>query len=497
MKLTQLTILRFLIFLMTFVKLPFSGISQNHKSKDWKTLESTISNKISKDSLLSSSHFSLQIKNLSNGKSCLAINPNMASIPASNLKLLSTMAGLDVLGKNFKFETKVLYSGDIQNNVLKGNIYIVGSGDPTLESKRFEKNQFINSLIKALQQKEIKSIQGNIVACMGESDVQTIPNQWTWGDIGNYYGAACYSINYAENMFQISFAINDSNQYTSIENTQPPLPWLSIQNKVLKGKKGIGDKSVIYSSPFHNQIKAIGYIYPKQNKPQINVKAAMPNPAQALSYAIKSTLDLHQISVTGIDTFQFFSSKELVDIQKNKTLYFHQSVELHEIVEQTNLYSINLFAEAIYKKTGYQLFKTFDYDSLKVNFKKYWTQKNIDTKGINLTDGCGLSMSNTLTTNQMCDAIMWASHQTWFNDWKNSLPKAGVSGTLQSFTANVLLQNSFQAKTGTLNRITCYSGILKINQQEYSFSLMINFYDGKPADVQKKVENILLQILEQ
>jgi len=64
-----------------------------------------------------------------------SINPETSLVPASSLKLITTLSAIDILGPEYRFETKISYSGKIDpDGTLNGNIYIVGSGDPTLGS---------------------------------------------------------------------------------------------------------------------------------------------------------------------------------------------------------------------------------------------------------------------------------------------------------------------------------------------------------------------------
>ena len=76
---------------------------------------------------------SVCVMDMETNKIVAAINPEISLIPASSLKLITTLSALDILGPEYTFTTKISYSGKIDpDGTLNGNIYIVGSGDPTL-----------------------------------------------------------------------------------------------------------------------------------------------------------------------------------------------------------------------------------------------------------------------------------------------------------------------------------------------------------------------------
>src|SRR6478736_8022507 len=96
-----------------------------------------------KDPALKNASISFYILNLNNGEELAEYNSNRALVPASTLKILSTAAALSILGPDFKYETKIYFSGNFDKNsgVLNGDLIIAGSGDPSLQSENFYKEK--------------------------------------------------------------------------------------------------------------------------------------------------------------------------------------------------------------------------------------------------------------------------------------------------------------------------------------------------------------------
>ncbi|MCM8768998.1 MAG: D-alanyl-D-alanine carboxypeptidase, partial [Candidatus Omnitrophica bacterium] len=87
---------------------------------------------------------------------------------ASCLKLFSTATALEILGKDFTFQTQIAYDGAIKEGTLDGNIYIVGGGDPTLGSNdwkgKMNANQLLEHWAKVIAKQGIRKINGSIIA---------------------------------------------------------------------------------------------------------------------------------------------------------------------------------------------------------------------------------------------------------------------------------------------------------------------------------------------
>jgi D-alanyl-D-alanine carboxypeptidase/D-alanyl-D-alanine-endopeptidase (penicillin-binding protein 4) len=83
--------------------------------------------------LLKNASWSVSARYLGSGEKIASLNSELAIAPASNMKLITTSAALDILGEDYKFVTRIYSDGEIDNaGNLMGNVYIVGGGDPSL-----------------------------------------------------------------------------------------------------------------------------------------------------------------------------------------------------------------------------------------------------------------------------------------------------------------------------------------------------------------------------
>ena len=159
----------------------------------------------------------------------------------STQKIFSAGMALAELGKDYQYTTSGTFSGNVENDTLSGDIFIYSNGDPTLGSWRYEGFQpqdFKKKLIQSITEKKIKHISGDIILDDTYFDLQHIPNGWAWEDLGSYYGAGVWGINWRENQFDISI------KNSEIQKVNIPLQLQWISN--LKTNETT-DESIIYS----------------------------------------------------------------------------------------------------------------------------------------------------------------------------------------------------------------------------------------------------------
>ena len=173
-------------------------------------------------------------------------------------------------------------------------------------------------------------------------------------------------------------------------------------------------------------------------------------------------------------------------------IYMHSSPDLKMIIRYTNIYSINLYAEAILKAIGLKQKKEASTKAGAEAIQEYWQKEGIDTQGLYITDGSGLAGSNGLTAGQLCEIMYKTSKKAWFNDFYFTLPVAGVSGTMASVGLGTKAQNNLRAKSGGMTRVISYTGYFQnTKSKKYVFSLIANQYNCNYAEIKAKLSQLM------
>ena len=435
----------------------------------------------------------IYVKNLTTGEVIAETNPRQSLVPGSILKLLTTATAIDMLGAGFRFETLLAYSGEIYNDTLVGNLYIIGGGDPALGSSYFKDHapyrHFQDEWVKKISQLRIKHIRGNMVTDATIFEEQTIPDTWIWEDLGNYYGAGACGISVYDNLYKIHFSsLAQAGKPTKIIKTEPSIPGLLLENQVTSSDDN-RDLAYVYGAPMENKQVVRGTI-PK-GKDSYIIKASIPNPPFLLGSELVQRLKSAGISVEGaVETFKK-GNQVLPLTQVAKT----SSPTLAEIIRVTNHESVNLFAEHLLKYLAYLMYGEGTTKKGVVIVADYWQKRGIDMGGLFLADGSGLSHFNAITAQQMVEMLSYMKTKSREGDiFFSSIPFV-PDGTLYFFNPMNFPGKSLRAKSGSMTRVRCYAGELKTrSNQTVLFSIMMNNFSCSQQKAIGLAEDLLVRL---
>lgn len=423
---------------------------------------------------------------LNSGEVILETIPQLNLVPASTQKLITTATAFEILGTNHLFTTSLVYTGKVEaDSTLNGNLIIKGGGDPAFCSEYFPSHysSIWKKWSKALKQKGIKKINGQLLYDASILEDQLVPNTWIWEDIGNYYGAGASGLSIADNKYTIVFRSSKApNRPTKIIDIIPDIPDLQIENRVLSSNSQ-RDNAYIFGSPFEPKRVARGSI-PK-NRKRFSVKASMPNPPL---YA--ATLALNRLQDYGI---HFQSSKIEKYTPTKETIHIvaqQKSPKLTDIIEVTNHESVNLFAEHLLKAIGLKQYGKGTTKAGVKAIKQFWLQRELDTQNLFLVDGSGLSRFNAITAKQLTSILVKMSS----TKFPETLAEPQKHGTLIYRFTNLPPTISVKAKTGSMTRVRALAGYLKSETKHIAFAFIVNNYTGSSFALEKAMDKWVLQL---
>lgn len=483
-------IITILLFMTSFVVK-----SQNYNKVDSNDIFFDFIN----SSSLNNASVSFYAYNLTDNKKIYSYNENVSLIPASVLKIVTTATALEVLKPYYRFKTNLLYTGKIDSlGNLNGDLIIKGGGDPCFGSKRFPKNYnnpfFLDVWIDSLKSLGIKNILGNIIVDDRIFD-NNIPTTWVWGDIGNYYGAGAFGLSIFDNTYKLALNSPDSaNGPVKIAQINPNIDSIKISN-YLKSSKRNRDLAYIFGDPLTNERLIQGTI--PLNRDSFIVKGSIPNPPKFFSEYFYNYLISNKIKINGsakiIDNKNFNCK---IDSLKKINISTIFSPYLSSIISLTNTYSINLYAQHIFKAISLKQVKQATNITAASYVKYFWKHKGINTNGMNLYDGCGLSRYNVITSKQLVDILIYMNKKSkYYKQFYKSLPIGGKTGTLRNSFKNKYLKNNIRAKSGTITNVKNYAGYFKsLKNKDIAFVIIVNNYSGSSKNLTNKIENLLTKI---
>jgi len=406
-----------------------------------------------------------------NGTFIYEYEGNKGLSTASTQKIFTAGAALETLGKNYTYKTTAGYSGTLSAGILNGGFVISSNGDPTLGSWRYDAykpENFKNKLIEALKKSGITKISGNLVIDDSYFDHQTIPGGWPWDDLGNYYGAGVWGINWRENQFDINIAGTEFKGFSyPLENVK----WL---NDLKAG--GSSDQSLIFTAPY-SDVALINGTLPAGKT--VTVSGSVPNPPLQLGTEVKQWFKESGVEVSGnvMPVSQLeMEGKQVPGAAKNIILTY-QSPTLDKIVYWFLRKSVNMYGETLIKTLGKEKKGNSSFKSGVAYLKEFWKSKGINPNMINFADGSGLSPQNYVAAKAEVQALLYARKQPWFDAYYDGFPTQ---------------DNGMKMKSGTMRDTKSFAGYHTAKDgKKYVFSIIINNYQGSGGAELQKILNVL------
>lgn len=437
---------------------------------------------ILKDTLFNSTIAAVEVYDLSTQKILYKRNNTLLFRPASNLKLFTTAAGLLFLGQKYKFSTKAYYTGQILNNTLYGDVYIKGGFDP------FFKVDDLNSLLAGLKNLKVKRITGNIFADVSLMDSLFWGKGWMWDDDPSTSAPYLSSLNINKNSVLVITAPQKINKQSKV-TFYPESKYYSTEANVISIK---GDSTKIKVSRDwinrKNKILVNGFQFYKDDVDTSEVNIFRPE--LFFITLLKEQLNKVDIKITGkLDT---------LTIPDNAIKFLTVKRGLDSVIIKTNKESNNLGAEMILYALAEKFygFPATAENGVKV-IDSLIALIGHDPGNYRIVDGSGVSHYNLITADLIIDLLkyMYNRKDNLFSSYYNSLPVAGVDGTLKDRMITSQAYNNVHAKTGTLSGVSNISGyVTAANGDKLAFSILMQNYVGKskPArDLQDSLCTIL------
>ena len=438
----------------------------------------------------------ISIRSVDSGEQLFSYNGDLSLVPASSLKLLSTLIAYEILGPDYQYQTYLAYDGILDpDGTLQGNLYIIGSGDPTLGSNRItgsrSRHELLEHIYKTIKENGITCIDGDIVADESVFDAYPVAPSWQWNDLGNYYAGGAWGLNINENEYGIYFDSNKKvGSLSKLLFTEFKIPGLRLNNEVVVDSPGTGDNAYVFGGPYDFKKRIVGSI--PQSSKKFKIKGAIPDPPKYFAYAIRDLLRQNGINSNGI----------YVKVKKNDKRYQHTHIfdtlaspSLKEIAKYANYFSINQYCESLLKTIGNEVYKNGSGGHGIRAIYKYLEDNKIKADALHLEDGSGLSARNLVSPDVLAEFLSHYGKKNGIEVLQSMIPKAGRNGTVKSLLNGKVSQYSVWVKSGSMERIISYTGICKARSGKWiTFSIIINGYTGKYRSFRPKVEQLIDQI---
>lgn len=401
-------------------------------------------------------------------------------LPASNTKLLTSTAAMDVLGPDYRYHTDVLSDGARHGSRLDGDLYLRGTGDPTLLAKDYD------ALAAKVAASGIKQVSGRLVADDTRFDDQRLGTSWAWDDESEYYSSQISALSLAPDTDYDAGCVYIEVTPGAKPGDKPKVSLTPANHYVtvhLNGTtvaKGGADTLSVEREHGSNVIDIDGTI-PVGADPTESWTAVWEPTGYAAS-VFADALAAHGVRVTGRTVLGKATPKG-ADVVAD-----HPSMTLAKIYVPFLKLSNNNHAEVLTKTVGYRTSGQGTWPAGLDAIRKYLGKQGVDTGTIHQVDGSGLSRMDLVPAEQIAKVLRAARDKPWFKQFYDALPIACepdrmVGGTLRSRMCGTPAADNVHGKTGSLTGVSSLSGyVTDADGRDLVFSIVFNNYVADSVD---------------
>ena len=408
-------------------------------------------------------------------------NAEQAFLPASNQKLITSATALDVLGSTHRYETMLHYNGTTEGAVMRGDLILDGSGDPTFGSTQVRGEDPLEVWSQRLADMGVERIEGRLIGDDDAFDDRPYPEGWTVNYItdqkGRYIGNSAGGLSYRDNVVPVRVQATSPGAAPTV--AIQPEGVVSVNNRATTSSRWRGSTLQINRTFSTNQLVLTGSVA-RSYSGTLAVPISDPTLFTLRSF-VKHLRD------AGIET-----DLELVDVDDledrpnpGDPLFVEYSRPLAEIAAVVNKESNNFYAE--------QLFRTYGWGGsargAARRSKSFLREADINTRKLLIHDGSGLSRKDLVTPQAMVKLLTHMSDHEEREAFLASLPRGGEANTTLDYRLN---QITVRAKTGSLEFVRALSGYTeRANGNRVAFSLLANNYTGPSYRISRTIDDIV------
>ncbi len=451
-------------------------------------LESVLS-----DVRLEGARIALHVEHIEDGEVLYSKKSDLPFIPASNQKIVTAVAALDLLGPDYEFLTTLWMSGEITEGVLDGDLWLVGGGDPTLGSPAAGESptaQF-DRWARLLEGYGIRRIGGDVVIDQSFFDSEHVHPDWPDNQLMRHYSAPVSALIFQDNCVRLTVRPGAAPGRSALVEFSPPLGSISVENTC---RTDPGSNAIWVDRTRDGAGIRVGgrAMYATGGWSGL---VATPTPATFPAESFAQVLRSHNIEIKGDvreDNIKFHPGKE------DMVLLARRRAPLNKVLNVMLVESQNLYAETVIKTIGARTDGRGSWESGKKEVSGAMAALGLDAGHLAVSDGSGYSRNNRITARAICKLLSRMYKMEVSPAFKTLLPVAGVEGTLVGRLTERGQAGRVHAKSGHIARVGALSGYARAKSGRLIvFSIMINdFVRGSNWDMRQIQDSIVGVILE-
>lgn len=429
---------------------------------------------------------SVAVIDLSSGQPILRYRPDQPRNPASTMKLLTTLAALDLLGPTYQWKTEIYANGEIDDGRLDGDLLLKGYGDPFLVTER------VWQMLRTLRASGVTDIDGNVLI------------DDSWFDVGDYDPSAfdqqpLRAYNVAPNALLMNFKVvrywfePDLERNKVSVRLDPPLQNLAVNNQLSLREsscRGFQRGVAVNNNRSSDEVTFSGR-FPTGCKRYAMDRTALSHNQFAFGLLQALWLESGGVISGGLD--------KAIVAEDAEPLFSFDSLPLREVIARVNKHSNNVMARHLLYTIAAELKgPPGTEDSGRQVIEQWLTDNSIDVCEVTLENGAGLSREARICADAMTALLQYAWRQPYMPEFVASMSLSGLDGTLRRRFGNSPLVGRAHLKTGSLDHVAAIAGYLQARSgRRFAVVALQNHQDIHRGPGEEVQEALLRWVYEQ
>ncbi|PHM74922.1 penicillin-binding protein 3 [Xenorhabdus kozodoii] len=397
------------------------------------------------------------------------------ALPASTQKIVTALAALLQLGKDYRFVTTLESDANVSEGVLDGNLTARFVGDPMLTRSQ------LRNMVESLRQSGIKQIDGDLIIDTSIFSSHDKAPGWVWNDMTQCFSAPPSAAIVDKNCFSVSLYSSEQPDELAFVRVPAfyPVNVLSEVKTLAKGSPEAKYCELDVISGDLNRYTLTGCL--TQRDEPLPLAFAIQNGPGYAGKILKNELNIAGIELKGRIRLQSVAKSP------EKILAVNQSVPLNNMLSIMLKKSDNMIADTLFRTLGHRYFNVpgtwrAGSDAVRQILKQ---KAGIDLSNTVMVDGSGLSRHNLIAPTTMMEILQFIAQHNDELDFISMLPKAGYDGTLayRPGLHEAGLDGKVFAKTGSLQGVYNLAGFMTAaSGQQIAFVQFVSAYSVLPKD---------------
>jgi serine-type D-Ala-D-Ala carboxypeptidase/endopeptidase (penicillin-binding protein 4) len=414
-------------------------------------------------------------------------NADQPVLPASNMKVVTLAAAAQRLGWDHRFETTLFTTEPATDGVVPGDLFVRGSGDPTLGWPTGEATRVLQAWARDLRAQGVRRIEGDLVGDADTFGTDRLGHSWTVDDLAFGYGAPYAGLTFHENVVRVMVTPAGQAGESATVILEPTGSGLRLDPRVTTAPGGESPSLGIDRDPGSDVLRVRGAV--PQDAGVVTRFAAVPDPPRFFLQTLRVALAREGIEVRGVARTGDAPPPD----SAMGAHVVHRSPPLRDVAVRFMKVSQNLYGEALLH--ALVAGRDTSLAERREAVGEALTALGVAADRVMVSDGSGLSRRNFLTTRTLVALLRALATPPHAEPFRATLPIAGVDGTLERRLAGTACEGRLVGKTGTLLHARALSGyITTASGRPVTFAIIANNYLVPTGEIDAIVDRALVAV---